>query len=74
MLNVRTSPYVLDTNKKGELAPVSKVSVVETVTTKDKNGNEYKWSRLQNGTYCCSDYLTSSYTDAIIYSEILADA
>lgn len=72
-LNVRSSAYVLDTNKKGELTPKTKVYVVETVRTKDKQGNEYKWARLKNGTYCCLDYLTSSETEAMIYSEILAD-
>lgn len=74
LLNVRSSPYVLDTNKKGELTPAKKVLVVETVTTKDTNGNEYKWAKLKNGTYCCFDYLTRSQLDAVVYSEILADA
>lgn len=73
ILNIRTSPYLLDTNKKDKLTPKTKVSVIETVTTKDKNGNEYKWARLKDGTYCCLDYLTRSKDEAIIYSEILAD-
>lgn len=73
LLNVRSSPYVLDTNKKGELTPAKKVLVVETVTTKDTNGNEYKWAKLKNGTYCCFDYLTKSQLDAVVYSEMLAD-
>ena len=74
LLNVRSSPYVLDTNKKGKLTPAEKVSVVETVTTKDTNGNEYKWAKLKNGNYCCLDYLTKSQLDAVVYSEMLADA
>lgn len=69
-LNIRSSPYVLDNNKVDEVPTTRKVSIIETVTTKDTKGNVYKWARLKNGNYCSLDFLTADRSEVEKYIEV----